>query len=109
VHLPVSSNHRFAHACVLCGSAAANLRSYASKLVSDLRDDRLIATHNHAIPELELSTSLSHNAVIHTHLPSLDQHLGLTTGANPSLPFQELIESHQPKRSRKSIDSVTRC
>jgi hypothetical protein len=69
----------------------------------------MIAAHRHAITNLKLETTTGFYNVIHLYVSRLDAHLGLSTGRDPALPLQELIEPHGRRIARKSIDSLTRC
>ena len=90
VHFPVASNHRFAHASVLCISAADNLRPSLKRI----RNFGGVDTHLDAITGFELTATPLLKVTIDEYVTPLNPQLGFSARRHPAHPFKELIKSH---------------
>ena len=71
-----------------------------------------LAVDLHPIAGLELAAPLGFLEAVHPHLTALDALLGLATGEDQALPFQELIQAYRFSgggAGQKSADSLPRC
>ena len=89
--------------CIFQLPAITGLRTLKSsaELRANLRLDRCSLSNNgffsrqrHPIPRVELPSSPGFHCTIHLNSSGLDLMFGLSAGAHPSLPFEELIQLH---------------